>query len=113
MKLKPLLDKIVVKPDVRVLSKILIVNNKEVENMGTVVAVGPGKKLPNGRREDMPIEVGKRVRFGTMNGDRGEEYLKYFPYFEDGVKYLVMSWQDICFAEEENEKEKDSISQSN
>ena len=58
MKLKPLADKIVVKPDVRVLSKILIVNNKEVENMGTVVAVGPGKKLPNGRREDMPIEVG-------------------------------------------------------
>jgi len=47
-----------------------------------------------------------------MNGDRGEEYLKYFPYFEDGVKYLVMSWQDICFTEEENEKEK-RISQSN
>lgn len=100
MKLKPLLDKIVVKPDVRVLSKILIVNNKEVENMGTVVAVGPGKKLPNGRREDMPIEVGARVRFGTMNGDRGEEYLRYHPYIEDGVKYLIMSWADICWIDE-------------
>jgi len=100
MNLKPLADKIVVKPDVRVLSDVIIVENKEVENMGTVVAVGPGKKLSGGRREDMPIQVGARVRFGTMNDDRGEEYLKYFPYYEDGVKYLVMSWQDICFQEE-------------
>jgi len=102
MKLKPMADKIVVKPDVRVLSSVIIVDNKEVENMGTVVAVGAGKKLPNGRREDMPVEVGARVRFGTMNDDRGEEYLKYFKYEEDGVKYLVMSWQDVCFVEAEN-----------
>lgn len=102
MKLKPLADKIVVKPDVRELSSIIIVDNKEVENMGTVVAVGPGKKLPNGRRESMPVEVGARIRFGTMNDDKGEEYLKYFPYHEDGVKYLVMSWQDVCFVEAEN-----------
>lgn len=99
MKLKPMADKIVVKPDVRELSSIIIVNNKEVENMGTVVAVGPGKKLPNGRREDMPVEVGARIRFGTMNDDPGEEYLKYFKYEEDGTKYLVMSWQDVCFVE--------------
>ena len=102
MKLKPMADKIVVKPDVRQLSSVIIVNNKEVENMGTVVAVGPGKKLPNGRREDMPIEVGARIRFGTMNDYPGEEYLKYFKYEEDGVKYLVMSWQDVCFVEAEN-----------
>jgi len=102
VKLKPLADKIVVKPDVRQLSSIIFVDNKEVENMGTVVAVGPGKKLNADRREDMPIEVGARVRFGTMNDDRGEEYLKYFPYYEDGVKYLVMSWQDICFEEHQN-----------
>lgn len=102
MKLKPMADKIVVKPDVRELSSVIIVNNKEVENMGTVIAVGPGKKLPNGRREDMPVEVGARVRFGTMNDDRGEEYLKYFKYEEDGNKYLVMSWQDVCFVESEN-----------
>ena len=102
MKLKPMADKIVVKPDVRELSSVIIVNNKEVENMGTVIAVGPGKKLPNGRREDMPVEVGARIRFGTMNDDRGEEYLKYFKYEEDGTKYLVMSWQDVCFVEVEN-----------
>jgi chaperonin GroES len=102
MKLQPMNDKIVVKPDVRELSSVIIVNNKEVENMGTVIAVGPGKKLPNGRREDMPVEVGARIRFGTMNDDPGEEYLKYFKYEENGIKYLVMSWQDVCFVEAEN-----------
>lgn len=100
--LKPLHDKIVVRPDVRELSSILIVNNKEVENMGTVVAVGPGAKISSSRREDMPINVGARVRFGTMNDDVGEEYLKFFPYYEDNVKYLVMSWKDICFLEADN-----------
>ena len=74
----------------------------EEKNMGTVIAVGPGKKISGGRREDMPVQVGARVRFGTMNDDKGEEYLKYFPYYEDGVKYLVMSWQDICFEEPQN-----------
>ena len=102
MKLKPLLDKIVVKPDIRELSSVIFVDNKEVENMGTVIAVGPGKKLPNGRREDMPVEVGARIRFGTMSNNKDDEYLKYFPYYEDGVKYLVISWQDICFMEGEN-----------
>ena len=51
MKLKPLADKIVVKPDVRELSSIIFVDNKEVENMGTVIAVGPGKKLSGGPRD--------------------------------------------------------------
>jgi chaperonin GroES len=101
MKLKPLADKIVVKPDVRELSSVILVNNKEKDNMGTVVAVGSGKVI-NGRRQEMPVEVGAYVRFGTMNDDQGSEYLKYFEYFEDGERYLVMSWQDICFMEEQN-----------
>ena len=96
MKLKPLQDKIVVKPDTRVLSTVLIVENKEKDNMGTVIAVGPGKVI-NGRRQEMPVTVGDYVRFGTMGSD---EYLKYFEYFEDGERYLVMSWQDVCFAQE-------------
>jgi len=100
MKLQPLNDKIVVKPEKRQLSSIIYVENKEVDNMGTVVAVGPGKKLSSERREVMPIAVGQRVRFGTMNDDKGEEYLKYFPYYEDGVKYLVLSWQDVCWINE-------------
>ena len=94
---KPLGDKIIVRPDVRVLSDVIYVDNKEAQNMGTVVALGPGKKLTAERREAMPIEVGSFVRFGTMNKETKEEYLKFTEYFEDGQKYLIMSWQDICF----------------
>jgi chaperonin GroES len=97
MNLKPMGDKIIVKPQERELSSVILVDNKEAPNMGTVVAIGPGKKLPNGRREAMPIEVGSFVRFGTMNKETKEEYLKFTEYFEDGQKYLIMSWQDICF----------------
>ena len=97
--LKPLNDKIVVRPDKRILSSIIIVNNKEVDNMGTVVAVGPGKKV-NGRREAMPVEVGQYVRFGTMGKESNEEYLKYQEYFTNDERYLIMSWADICWIEE-------------
>ena len=94
--LKPLGDKIVVRPDKRILSSTLIVQNKEYDNMGTVVAVGPGKKI-KGRREDMPVEVGQYVRFGTMSDNPKDEYLKYQEYFTNGERYLIMSWQDVCF----------------
>ena len=94
--LKPLNDKIVVRPDKRILSSIIIVDNKEVDNLGTVVAVGPGKKV-NGRREAMPVEVGQYVRFGNMGND---EYLKYQEYFTNGERYLILSWRDICFVTE-------------
>lgn len=94
---KPLADKIIVRPDVRVLSDIVYVNNKEAENMGTVVAVGPGKRLSTTKREEMPIKVGARVRFGTMNDDPKEEYLKFTPIEHNGEKCVLMSWQDICW----------------
>jgi len=95
----PLGDKIIVRPDVRVLSDVILVNNKEAENMGTVVAVGPGKKLSSIKREAMPIEVGARIRFGTMNDDPKEEYLKFTPVTHNGEKCLIMSWQDVCWIE--------------
>jgi len=95
--LNPLGDKIVVKPQERVKSAIIEVIMDEEYNMGEVVAVGPGKKLPNGKREPMPIEVGSFVRFGHMGND---EYLKYTEYFEDNQRYLIMSWQDVCFIQE-------------
>jgi len=97
MQLKPMHDKIVVKPIERVKSKLIHVIMDEKDNQGTVVAVGPGKKLPNGKREPMPISVGSFVRFGTMGND---EYLKFQEYFEDNERYLIMSWQDVCFEQE-------------
>ena len=95
--LKPLGDKIVVKPLERIKSNLIAVVMDEQDNMGTVVAVGPGKKLSADQREVMPVEVGQFVRFGTMGND---EYLKYQEYIEDDERYLVMSWQDVCFVEE-------------
>jgi co-chaperonin GroES (HSP10) len=97
--LKPLGDKIVVRPDKRILSSTIIVSNKEHDNMGTVIAVGPGKKI-NGRRQEMPIEVGQYVRFGTMSNNSKDEYLKYQEYFTNNERYLIMSWQDVCFVQE-------------
>lgn len=98
MILKPLSDKIVVKPDVRELSSVIIIDNKENYNMGTVMAVGPGRVI-NGRREDMPVQVGDYVRFGTMGKDSKDEYLKFTEVTHDGEKCLIMSWQDICWSE--------------
>jgi len=95
--LKPLNDKIVVKPIPRVKSTLIEVIMDEKDNMGTVMAVGPGKKLINGKREPMPISVGSFIRFGHMGND---EYLKYQEYFEDNERYLIMSWQDVCFEQE-------------
>jgi len=47
----------------------------------------------------MPIQVGARVRFGTMNDDPKEEYLKFTKIDHEGEKCLLMSWQDICWIE--------------
>ena len=98
MKLIPLKDKIIVKPDVRQLSSVIFVENKENYNMGTVVAVGPGRVI-NGRREEMPVQVGDYVRFGTMGKDAKDEYLKFTEVEHEGEKCLLMSWQDICWRE--------------
>jgi chaperonin GroES len=100
MNLKPLNDKIVVKPIERIKSELIAVIMDEKDNMGTVMAVGPGKRLENGKREEMPIEVGSFVRFGQMGND---EYLKYQEYFENGERYLIMSWQDVCFITEKEQ----------
>jgi chaperonin GroES len=100
MNLKPLNDKVVVKPIERIKSELIAVIMDEKDNMGTVMAVGPGKRLENGKREEMPIEVGSFVRFGQMGND---EYLKYQEYFENGERYLIMSWQDVCFITEKEQ----------
>lgn len=89
MRLRPLRDRIVVKPVPRVKSTILEVIMSEKDNMGTVIAVGP-------QAQDK-IQPGSFIRYGTM-GDN--EYLSYQEYLEDDERYLIMSWKDVCFIEE-------------
>lgn len=97
VRFRPFADRILVEPIERVKSEALHVVMDEKPNQGTVVAVGPGKKDAFGG-DFMPLRVGDRVRFGTMGKD---EYLTYPTYFEDGKRYLVLSWQDVAFVEED------------
>ena len=95
--LRPLRDFIVVKPIERIKSDIIEVIMDEQPNIGEVVAVGPGSFNDKNKFIPNPIQVGQRVRFGTMGKD---EYLKYRPFFQNNERYLLMSWKDVCFIEE-------------
>lgn len=93
---QPIRDKILVKPLERIKSDVVAVVMDEADNMGEVVAVGPGEWvkevfIPN------PLKVGDKIRFGTMGND---EYLKYLPYYEGSERFLVMSWKDVCWVED-------------
>jgi len=95
--LRPLRDKILVKPETRVKSSIIDVVMDEVDNTGVVVAVGPGHHTEDGRFIPQQVKVGERIRFGTSGYTKDDEYLKFQEYIEDDVRYLLMSWQDVCF----------------
>mgnify|MGYP003345760388 FL=1 len=79
--IKPLRDRVVIKPNVRVLSDILIINNKEPFNEGTVVAIGPLVEQ---------TKVGDFVKYG--NGD----YLNWPVHNVDGQDYQIIQEADIC-----------------
>ena len=57
------------------------------------VAVGP-------EAEDVGLNVGDKVHFGTVARDVADEYLKFESIDIDGVRHLKMSWQDVAFVEE-------------
>lgn len=83
VKLRPLSDRIVVKPLAReTVTKSGIVlpdTAKEKPQEGEVLAVGPGKVLDNGNRPQLEVQVGQRVLFARYAGTEvkidNEEYL--------------------------------------
>jgi co-chaperonin GroES (HSP10) len=79
--LKPLRDRVVVKPLTRNLSDIIYVNNKEPFNEGTIVAVGPMV---------MDCQVGDFIKYG--NGD----YLNWPVHRIDDQDYQIIQEADIC-----------------
>ena len=90
MNVKPLRDKIIVKPEPRVKSLILDTSTiAEADSIGTVVAVGDDALLQG-------VIVGDKVVFGTLAKDYSAEYLKFEELNLDGQRHLKMSWQDIC-----------------
>jgi chaperonin GroES len=71
-KIRPLGDRVVVKPDVReekTRSGIIIPDTaKEKPQEGTVTAVGNGRLLDSGRRSEMELHEGDHVLFAKYGG---------------------------------------------
>jgi co-chaperonin GroES (HSP10) len=83
--LRPLRDRIVVKPVIRQISDIIHVQNREKFNRGTIVAVGPKVK---------DAQVGDFVVYG--NGT----YLEWPTHQIDGQDYQLIQEADICMVME-------------
>ena len=91
MNLKPLGDRVVVKPlseeDMKTPSGIYIPDTaKEKPQEGEVVAVGPGSKNDNGKIAPMDVKVGDVVLFGKWSGTEVKI---------DGKEYSIMKESDI------------------
>ncbi|MDE3023070.1 MAG: co-chaperone GroES [Pseudomonadota bacterium] len=92
MMIRPLRDRVIVKPISRIASEIIEVILNEKPNVGEVMAVGPGKVDGKGRIRPLDLKVGQKVRFGEF----------VFPeYHEAGQKYLVLQEADIAGIVEE------------
>lgn len=90
MKLKPLGDRVVVRPAEReemTRSGIVLPDTaRERPQEGTVQAVGPGRLLENGQKVPMDLAVGDRVIYAKYAGTEFE--------VED-VEYMVLSERDV------------------
>jgi chaperonin GroES len=83
MKLKPLEDRVVIKPaepDEKMQGGIIIPDTaKEKPQRGEVVAIGPGKASESGQIVKMTVKVGDVVLYGKYSGTevtvKGEDYL--------------------------------------
>ena len=83
MKLRPLSDRVVVKPEEaeeKTASGIILPDTaKEKPQMGKIVAVGPGKVSDSGSDIKMTVKVGDKVLYGKYSGTEitfeNEDYL--------------------------------------
>ena len=89
-KLTPLGDRVVVQPTPREeMTKsglVLPDTAKEKPQEGSVIAVGPGRILDDGKREPMDVKVGQKVLYGKYAGTE-------FKLDEDEL--LIVSQKDI------------------
>jgi len=82
MKIRPLNDRVVVKrteEETKTKGGIIIPDSaKEKPLEGTVVAIGSGKVLKNGKSQPLDVKVGDKVLFGKYSGTEvkldGEEH---------------------------------------
>lgn len=90
MAVRPLEDRVLVKPlekENKTESGIYLPEtSKERPVQGRVVAVGPGKRLDNGKRAEMSIKVGDTVVYGKYSGSEVE--IK-------GVEHLILRESEV------------------
>jgi chaperonin GroES len=90
MNLKPLADRVVVKPIVKEeITKggiVLPDTAKEKPQEGEIVAVGPGKLGEDGKRIEMEVKKGDRVIYAKYAG---------MEWKHDGEEYLILRESDI------------------
>jgi chaperonin GroES len=76
MAVKPLEDRVLVKPieaESKTASGLYLPEaSKEKPVKGEVIAVGPGKRLDNGKRAEMSVSVGDTVVYGKYAGTEVE-----------------------------------------
>jgi co-chaperonin GroES (HSP10) len=81
MQVIPINDRVLVRPIARSLSEILIVQNKEKFNEGTIVAIGP---------KVLDVKVGERIKYG--NGT----YLDWPLHKIDGQDHQLIQEADVA-----------------
>jgi len=90
MAIRPLNDRILVKPSEQQEEKIggIIIPDtaKEKPQEGEIVAVGPGRIGENGQRIAMTVAIGNKVLYGKYSGTE----IKY-----QGGDYLIMREDDV------------------
>ena len=90
MQVKPLADRVVIKPveeqDTKKGGIIIPDTAKEKPMQGEVVEVGPGRTSEEGARMPMEVKKGDRVLYGKYSGTEVSI---------DGDEYLIMRESDI------------------
>lgn len=90
LNLKPLADRVVVKPleqqEVKKGGIIIPDTAKEKPMQGEIVAAGPGRTTEDGKRVDLEVKVGDKILYGKYSGT--EVSL-------DNQEYLIMRESDI------------------
>ncbi len=92
IQLKPLADRVVVKPiprEEKTKGGLYLPDtaSKEKPQEGTVLAVGPGRLLDDGTRKPVDVQVGDRVLFAKYAGTEFKS--------EDEEELIILSEKDI------------------
>lgn len=90
MNLKPLADRILVKPspaEEKTASGIIIPDTaKEKPMQGEVIAVGKGRITDDGKMIALELKVGDKILYGKYSGTE---------VTVDGIEYLIMRESDV------------------